>query len=420
MSILTSAADKKYNSVMSEKTESLQTPSVKAMIGVCFAGACAFLNLYATQPLLPFLVQYFHTSKANASLTVSAAALAVAVSAPFIGTIADRIGRKRIVVPAIFLLAVPTILAAVSSNLVELTICRFFQGFILPAVFAITMAYVTEEWDEAGVGSAMATYVSGNVIGGFAGRYIAGIAADSFGWRWAFVALALCTVLGGFVTWWLLPPSRTKNRKTKETGSLWSAIPVHLGNPKLLVTFGVGSMVLFSIVAAFTYINYRLAAMPYNFSPTALSTLFTVYLVGAVITPFAGKLIDKLGFRKAYAMAISMSLFGLLLTLSPAIPLVVLGLAIFCTGIFICQSSTTSSLRVFAPTQRSAAAGLYVCFYYLGGSLGGYLPGLVWENGGWNSCVAIVACVQIVALAVAWFLWKPAVPTLVPVACSDQ
>ncbi len=408
MSTVSSTANSQFNSVPTEKAEPRQTPSIKAMIGVCVAGACAFLNLYATQPLLPFLVQYFHTSKANASMTVSATALAVAFSAPLIGTVADRIGRKRIVVPAIFLLSVPTIVAALSSNLVELTICRFFQGFILPAVFAISMVYVTEEWDESGVGSAMATYISGNVIGGFIGRYIAGITADSFGWRWSFVALAVCTVLGGVLAWWLLPPSRVNNRTSTEPGTIWSAIPFHLTNPKLLVTFGVGSMVLFSIVAAFTYINYRLAAAPYNFSPGALSTLFSVYLVGAFITPFAGKLIDKLGFRIAYAMAISTSLLGLLLTLSPSIPVVVAGLTIFSTGIFVCQSSTTSSLRVFAPTRRSTAAGLYVCFYYLGGSLGGYLPGLFWDAGGWNYCVAIIAAAQILALVVAWFFWKPA------------
>ena len=241
-----------------------QTPSAKAMVGICIAGACAFLNLYATQPLLPFFVQCFHTSKAGASLTVSATALAVALSAPLIGTVADRVGRKRIVVPAIFLLSIPTLLAALSSNLFELSMWRFVQGLILPAVFAIAMAYVTEEWDDTSVGAAMSTYVGGNVLGGFAGRYMAGLTAEYFGWRWAFVILALCTIIGGILTWWLLPPSRTKNRR-KGSGCLWSAIPMHLRNSRLLVTFGVGSMVLFSGVAAFTYINYRLAAAPYLF-----------------------------------------------------------------------------------------------------------------------------------------------------------
>jgi MFS transporter, YNFM family, putative membrane transport protein len=382
-----------------------RVPSAKAMLGVSFAGACAFLNLYATQPLLPFFEQYFHCTKAEASLTVSAAAMAVALSAPVIGVLADRLGRKRIIVPSIFLLALPTILTAVSSNLIELTFWRFVQGLILPAVFAISMAYVTEEWDDKSVGGAMGVFVSANVLGGFAGRYMSGLIAEYFNWRWAFALLAVATIIGGLLTWWLLPPSQTKMRR-RASGSLFQSVACHLQNPGLLVTFAVGSIVLFSSIAAFTYINYRLAASPYYFSSGALSTLFAVYLVGAVVTPIAGKLIDRLGFRKAYSIAIILSLSGLLVTLSAQLPLIILGLAIFCSGIFVCQSATSSSLRTMAGTGRSAAAGLYVFFYYLGGGLGGYLPGLVFDSCGWNSCVAIVVSMQVIALALAWFFWK--------------
>jgi MFS transporter, YNFM family, putative membrane transport protein len=383
-----------------------KSPGMKAMLGVCIAGACAFLNLHATQPLLPFFVQYFHVSKPAASLTVSATALAVAISAPLIGAVADRVGRKRLIVPAIFILAIPTALAAISANLVELTVWRFVQGIILPAVFAIAMSYVTEEWDEKSVGSAMATYVAGNVVGGFIGRSIAGLTAEFFGWRQAFVVLGLCTAAGGALTAWLLPRSRAK--RPRQSGAIWQAIPAHLKNPGLAVTFAIGSMVLFSIIAAFTYINYRLAAAPYFFSPAALSAIFIVYLVGAVITPFAGRLIDRLGFRKAYVIATTLSILGLAITLSSNLILITLGLAIFCSGMFVCQSSTTSSLRTLAPVGRSAAAGLYVFFYYLGGSLGGYLPGLFFEGGGWNSCVAIIVGVQFLSLAIAWLFWRSA------------
>ncbi len=377
------------------------------MVGVCLAGALAFLNLHATQPLLPFLCHVFHATKASAGMTVSAPALAIALSAPFIGAIADCLGRKRIIVPSIFGVGMLTFMAATSSTLIDLTVWRFIQGLILPAVFAISMTYVTEEWKKSEVGSAMAMYVSGNVLGGFSGRFISGIAADTFGWRMAFVTLGVCTVVGGMLVWWLLPASRQLRQRDEDTQVL-SALPQHLKNSKLVITFIVGATLLFSIVAVFTYINYHLAAPPFMFSTVGLSTVFVVYLFGAMVTPFAGKLIDKIGFRRAYAMAVALSLAGLLLTLSQQIEMIVVGLAVFCSGIFVGQSSTTSSLRVFAPHNRSAAAGLYVCLYYLGGSLGGYLPSLVWDLGQWKACVMLVAVVLFASVVFAWFFWKPA------------
>ena len=75
------------------------------------AGACTFLNVYATQPLLPVLRQEFHATEFQVSLTISAATMAVAIIGPLIGWAAEAIGRKRVIVPALFALIVPTALA---------------------------------------------------------------------------------------------------------------------------------------------------------------------------------------------------------------------------------------------------------------------------------------------------------------------
>ena len=69
---------------------------------VVFAGFCAFLTLFAPQPLLPMLAREFRVSAAAISLVVSASTLAVAMAAPFAGVAADRFGRKRVIVPAAF------------------------------------------------------------------------------------------------------------------------------------------------------------------------------------------------------------------------------------------------------------------------------------------------------------------------------
>src|ERR1051326_5885884 len=81
---------------------------------VC-AGFCAFMGLFAPQPMLPMLAATFHVTVAAVSLLVTASTVAVAIAAPIAGTIADRLGRKRVLVPSAFLLAVPTVLAATST-----------------------------------------------------------------------------------------------------------------------------------------------------------------------------------------------------------------------------------------------------------------------------------------------------------------
>ncbi|HEV3174807.1 MAG TPA: MFS transporter, partial [Stellaceae bacterium] len=61
-------------------------------LAIALSGLCAFINLYATQPLLPLLARDFEASPAEVSLTIAATTLAVALCAPFVGLVADVVG----------------------------------------------------------------------------------------------------------------------------------------------------------------------------------------------------------------------------------------------------------------------------------------------------------------------------------------
>lgn len=383
-----------------------------SLLGVATAGLCAYLNLYTTQPLLPSLAQSFHATRGDVSLTVSATTLAVAFSAPFIGIFADRLGRKRVIVPAMFLSALPTLMAAFSQSLPELIFWRFIQGLILPAIFAISMAYVVEEWAAVGLGLAMTVYVTGNVLGGFTGRLVSGLAAAQGGWHFSFLVLAGLDLLCAVVALLLLPQSSKfrAGRHSSADSTVWQALASQLKSPALLGTFIVGMNILFSLVALFTYVTFHLAAAPFSLSLEALSWLFAVYLFGAVVTPQTGRLIDSLGLKKALSGAMMISILSNYLTLVPNLVVILIGLALSAGALFICQSATTSSLRSQAVTGTSSAAGLYVCFYYIGGSLGGYLPSLAWNfmAGGWPMCVALISGLQLTALIAALSLWNRA------------
>ncbi|HET9598464.1 MAG TPA: MFS transporter, partial [Anaeromyxobacteraceae bacterium] len=110
------------------------------MLALGLAGLCAFLNVFATQPLLPLLGDVFGVSNAAAALTVSAPAIAVALAAPFAGALSDRLGRRRVMVGALFALAVPTLLAATSGGIPALIAWRFAQGLPVAGVYAVGIA----------------------------------------------------------------------------------------------------------------------------------------------------------------------------------------------------------------------------------------------------------------------------------------
>jgi MFS transporter, YNFM family, putative membrane transport protein len=386
-----------------------------AVAAVALCGVFAFLTLYCTQPLLPMLTQVLHASKAAVGLTVSASTLGVALSAPIFGALTERLSRRRVIVASAVASAIPTLLAATSPGLHPLIFWRFLQGLALPGIFATVITYIGEEWQRESIALVMSLYVSATALGGFSGRLLTGLVADTLGWRWSFVLLGALTLLGaGLIARWL-PHGRRRPRFEHEEagegpgglGALWIALR-HLRNPRLLATFGVGFGTLFTLVATFTYSTFYLADPPFRLSTFALSYLFAIYLVGLVVTPFGGFLVTRIGMRHGMAVAIAVCAVGEAFTLSHTLWIVVLpGLGLVCSGVFIAQSTATSFLRMAAPAGgRVSAAGLYLSSYYIGGTIAGVAPSYLWSIGRWPACVALVEAVLLGMLILAMAGWR--------------
>ena len=369
----------------------------KATVATMLAGMCTFLTVYSTQPLLPLLRQIFGASEFEVSLTVSATIFATALAAPVIGMIAERLGRKKVIVPSLFLLTIPTALAATSPSLGALIFWRFVQGLCVPGVIAVILAYVNEEWAGRGVGRAMAAYVAGTVLGGFLGRFLSGVIATHWNWRATFVVLAAMNLAGAIVVRAWLPLAKNFVRAEHLRQVVDHALE-HLRNPWLLANFGMGATALFALVGCFTYTNFYLAASPFRLNSAQLGSIFFVYLLGVVITPQAGHFLDRFGFRHTSLFYCGMMITGLLLTLVKSLPLVIIGLAIFSSGVFVAQAAATVQTGAIAGRARSSAAGLYVTFYYLGGGIGAMLTDWFWRWKGWSGCVLLFAAVSLVSL----------------------
>jgi predicted MFS family arabinose efflux permease len=376
-------------------------------LAVAACGGSAFLDMYATQPLLPELRAEFHTGEAAVGATISALTFACALAAPFVGPLADAVGRKRVIVGAILGLALVTFAAAGAHTLHELLVWRFVQGLFMPAVFAVTLAYIGEEFPPSVGGRAIGAYIAGNVLGGFLGRYVAALVADRWDWHAAFVVLG-CMNLAGAAFVWIALPRAQRFMRQRSARDAFSAVGRFLRDPQLLATYAVGGSVLFSLVAAFTFATYHLASPPFNLGTVALGNVFFVYLVGVVATPLAGRVIDRVGHRTALLLAMAVSAAGMLLTLIPSIATIVTGLALMSTGVFASQAASQGYVGVVARERRSTAASLYLTAYYTAGGLGAVLPAAIWARGGWPATVALILAVQAVGAALAAVFWtKP-------------
>lgn len=375
----------------------------RAAVGI--PGFCAFFNLYGPQSLLPSLAHEFDASPAQISLTMTATTFAIAISAPFAGAIADVLGRKRVIVAAMIVATLPLIMIALAPNLHALIVWRFVLGLALPPIFTVVVAYIGEEWPAAQATGAMGAYMAATSLGGFSGRFVSGLLADMVGWRMGFAITAAMTFACGIAVAALLPRERNFSRSEGLAASGAQTLS-HLRNPQLVATYAVGFGTLFTFVALFTYVNFLLAAPPFNLSPTLLGAIFVTYLAGAIAVLWLGRAVARFGRKQLVIGAIAIWCGGALLTLVPSLPVIIIGLAVAASGGFIVQATSTAYVALTAESGRTSAVGLYAMMYYIGGSVGGVLPGLTWASGGWPACVAMVLVMLAVMAAVIVFAWK--------------
>jgi len=236
--------------------------------------------------------------------------------------------------------------------------------------------------------------MTGTILGGFTGRAVSGVVAADVSWQAAFVVLAILTGGVATVLTMRLPPEPAKppSRQTA-TGAGHGSIGRLVRNRRLVATCGVGFSVLFTQVAMFTYVTFHLAAPPFALSTVALGWLFVVYLVGAVVTPFAGRWNDAYGHRTGIASAMAIGGAGALITLVPWLPAIVAGLALCATGVFAAQATTSSYIGAVTTEDRALAVGMYSTFYYAAAAPAGRCRRYFWSaEAGRHACCSLSAC----------------------------
>lgn len=373
---------------------------------VASAGFCSFLDMYSTQALLPLLKVEFGVGEAMAAATVSATTFAVALVAPASGHLADRFGRKRVIVAGAFLMAVPTALAALSGDVTQLIFWRFLQGLFLPAVFSVTTAHIGEEWPASEAPAMIGLHMSGMVAGAFIGRYVTALVAEAVGWRLAFPALALLNLMGAAAIALWMPKDRPQPARSGGGGGAAAVLPVLLRNWPLMATCLIGFLLLFGMTATFTYMNFHLSEEPYHFGPVALGNLFIITLLGIPASAVGPPLLRRLSRQQLTVGAALLTCGGLVLTLAVPPVVIFVGLGVFAFAKLISQPLALGLVGRLTPVGKAMAVGFYVSSYYLGGSVGAVAPAWVWSHWGWPGCVALVAVTETLIAVLAVLAWR--------------
>lgn len=121
------------------------TPSLVEKFTIAIIGVFAFLQVYSVQAILPILMNDLNATEVQAGLAVGATVMAIALMSPFTGMLSDYVGRKRIIVGSLLLLAIPTALISFSASIEMLTVWRFLQGLAVPGITVVLIAYIGEE-----------------------------------------------------------------------------------------------------------------------------------------------------------------------------------------------------------------------------------------------------------------------------------
>lgn len=369
----------------------------RATLALFCAGFATFAMLYCVQPLLPLLASHFRVSAANSSLALSLTTLSLALCLLVSGALAESWGRKPVMAAALGLAAMLGIACALVEEWSSLLILRALLGLALSGLPALAMAYVGEEFDPEALPAAMGLYIGGTALGGLLGRLLAGLLSDLGGWPWALGGIAGLGLLALGLFLWLLPPSRHFTAQPLSLRGLLRNFSLHLSNPRLRVLFALAFLLMGGFVALFNYVGFRLAGAPFNLSATVIGLLFTVYLLGIFSAGWAGRLVPRFGARQVLHGGIGLMLLGVALCATPWLSAAVIGLALFTLGFFAAHAVASGQVGIHAQGAKAQASALYLCAYYLGSSLVGYVGGYVWEHAGWLALLAVLALLFVAA-----------------------
>ncbi|OXM86306.1 MFS transporter [Paenibacillus rigui] len=337
-------------------------------------------NLYS--PLLGQVEQHLHTTGYMVNLSVSLFTMALAVMQIVFGPLADRKGRRKILLPALIVYAAASLGCAFAPSVWQLLCFRLLQGIssaVIPVVAAAVIGDLFQGKDRA---KGMGTYQLVLMLAPAIGPLIGGIIGQHYGYQGAFIFLAVLVLAVWAVSAAVLPETK----------------PEHSGQRRFSLTnFSViakhpisGTILLYGFVQCFAYFVFlvflpQMLSQLYHFMP-AQTGVVLLSLSGCSITSIKlGTWIQNyFGNRRAlfYSFllhALTVILFAF--TAMSSLSFLILAVCLFGFAMGLTMSMPSVILTELFSEERATAIGVYNLVRYLGMALGPMLGSVLYAHG---------------------------------------
>lgn len=383
------------------------------LISVWFG--CFFTGLAISQilPFLPLYVAQLGVTSHEAlsmwsGLTFSVTFMVSAIVSPMWGSLADRKGRKLMLLRASLGMAIAILLQAFATNVWQLFFLRALMGLTsgyIPNAMALVASQVPRERS----GWALSTLSTAQISGVIAGPLMGGFLADTVGLHWVFMITAALLMVSFTVTLFFIKEGvRPGISKAQQLSG--RAVFASLPYPGLVISLFVTTMVIQLCNGS---VGPILALFIQALAPESNNIAFLSGLIAAVpgvsalmSAPRLGKLGDRIGTARILmaTLIVAVALFFAMAFVTNPVQLGILRFLLgFADGAML-PAVQTLLLKYSSEQITGRIFGYNQSFMYLGNVVGPLMGAGVSAMAGFRwvfVATAVVVLINIVQLAVA-------------------
>lgn len=348
----------------------------------CFFTSASFSMVIPFLPIFLLKIGVTHNTEFWSGLLFSAAFFGGAISAPFWGRVADKYGRKPMIIRAGFVLFVIYTLTAFVTNPYQLLVLRFLQG-LLSGFIPGSIALIGTNTPNDKVGYALSMISTATASGGIVGPLLGGAIADLVSNRWAFASAGIVVLISTLlIIFWVTEENFIPS---KERGSVRNDIRVGVANRTLMLVLILTVVTSCSVMTVEPILPLYVVKLGGTSDKASILAGIVFSLPGiasALSAPYWGKWADKVGFQRVLVIGL---LGGGIGSVAQLLFSHILGFSIirFVYGIFFCAVYPALNGLVVKSTPddfRGRAFGLSQTANQIGGMtgpmIGGFLGGI--------------------------------------------